>query len=660
MPSRVIHGLRDLLWRSIGKASRRPEPDGALRASEERLRTALFAGRTVAWEWDLRTDTVVRSDNAPSLLGLPVTNAAERGETFATFLHPDDRDRVRAAMRAALETKSAVAVQFRLLRPDGTVLWILDDGRFELDETGRPMRMRGILRDITEQKEAEERLAFVADHAPVLIAQIDERHGYVFANRPYAGHYGRRPEDIVGRHVRDIVGQRVYGELEPRLQACLAERREVTWESAEESRHFQFRAAVARDERGRPRSVLLVATDITKRKLAEDELEQAKREAEAANRAKDEFLALLSHELRTPMNAVYGWARMLQSGQLGSATVPRAVEVIVRNAHAQLQLIDDLLDVSRIVTGKMRLELRSVELTKVAEAALDAVRPAAEAKAIRLRAVFDPRVPALHADPDRLQQVVWNLLMNGVKFTPSGGRVEVLVQRVDEQVEITVRDSGQGIPSAALPFIFDRFRQADSSSTRATTGLGIGLALVRHLVELHGGTVDAHSDGEGKGATFHVRLPITAPPAVAASSRGHVAALPRPSAYGPSLEGLRILVVDDDRDGGELVSHILRSAGAETLCCTSAPDALAAMAPWRPDILISDIEMPGEDGFSLIRKTRALGDDNGGAVPAIALTAYGRPEDRVRALSAGYSMHVPKPVEPAELVAIVANLAGRS
>ena len=389
--------------------------------------------------------------------------------------------------------------------------------------------------------------------------------------------------------------------------------------------------------------------------------QQARAAAEAANRAKDEFLAVLSHELRTPLNAVYGWARMLQGGQLRDEAAERAIDVIVRNANAQVQLIDDLLDVSRVVSGKLRLDVRPVDLKTVIDAALEAVRPAAEAKTIRLQSVLDPRAGPVTGDPGRLQQIIWNLVMNAVKFTPKGGRIQVHLQRVNSHVEIVVSDTGQGIPPYVLPFIFDRFRQADSSSTRSHGGLGIGLALVKYLTELHGGSVAVQSPGEGQGATFIVKLPLT----IAAISGGPVSRL-HPTAetieapqQGPRLDGLRVLVVDDDQDALELTSSIVIRAGAEVRTCLSAPAALALLQQWRPDVLVSDIEMPGEDGHSLIRKVRALEHVRGGTTPAVALTAYGRTQDRMLSLTAGYSMHVPKPVDPGELTTIIASLAAR-
>jgi PAS domain S-box-containing protein len=424
-----------------------------------------------------------------------------------------------------------------------------------------------------------------------------------------------------------------------------------------------------RDASGRVVGASKIARDVTERKRVEAERaallareRAARAEADAANRAKDEFLAVISHELRTPLNAVYGWARMLQAGQIAGEDARRALATIVRNANAQVQLIDDLLDVSRIITGKMRLAVRPVDLRSVVEGALDTVRPAADAKAIRLQSVLDPRAAPITGDPDRLQQVVWNLLMNAVKFTPKGGRIQVLLQRINSHVEIVVSDTGQGIAADVLPFIFDRFRQADSSSTRHHAGLGVGLALVKHLVELQGGAVTAQSGGAGQGATFIVKLPVTIAEIPAGPvPRAHpTASSSELVAVGVRLDGLRVLVIDDDSDALDLASAILARAGAQVRTAISAADAMRLMQEWRPDVLVSDIEMPGEDGYALIRKVRALDPREGGRTPAVALTAYGRIEDRMRTLSAGYTMHVPKPVDPGELTTIIASVAGRT
>lgn len=420
-------------------------------------------------------------------------------------------------------------------------------------------------------------------------------------------------------------------------------------------------------ELARLRDALIAASHLIRERSASlerqvQDLRAARHAAETASRAKDEFLALLSHELRTPLNAVYGWARMLRSGEVSGEAAQQALDVIIRNANAQVQLIDDLLDVSRVIAGKVRLDVQRVNLNNVVEHALDAIRPAAEAKRIALQPVLDPRAGPITGDPARLQQVVWNLLMNAVKFTDKGGRVQVYLQRVDSHIEIIVSDTGRGIAPDLLPFVFDRFRQADSSSTRSHGGLGLGLALVKHLVELHGGTVLAQSSGEGKGATFIVKLPLAiAEVAEGPSPRVHpTAPVMEPVSSGLRLDGLRVLVVDDDPDALELATAILAAAGGVVRTCGSAGEALLAVQRWRPDVLVSDIEMPGKDGYSLIREVRTLDAERGGKTPAVALTAYGRTQDRILSLTAGYNMHVPKPVDPGELTTIIANVAGRA
>jgi len=383
--------------------------------------------------------------------------------------------------------------------------------------------------------------------------------------------------------------------------------------------------------------------------------QEARQAAEAANRAKDEFLATLSHELRTPLSPILGWVRLLRSGDLDAAASARGLEVIERNVRAQTQLIEDLLDVSRIITGKLRLEVRPMDLVTVVEAGIEAVRPAADAKAIQIESRLDPRASAMVGDPDRLQQVVWNLVSNAVKFTPKEGRVEVELTGIDSHARLRVKDTGKGISPTFLPHVFDRLRQADSTSTRAHGGLGIGLAIVRHLVELHGGTVAAESGGEGKGAVFTVELPIS--PAAGPERPAPESAEAQEGSV--RLDGVRVMVVDDEADTRDLLSFSLRNYGAEVTALGSASEALAAIQRDKPDVLVSDIGLPGDDGYVLIRKVRALDEDRGGRVPAAALTAYAKDEDRHRAIAAGFQAHVPKPVELAELASVVASLAGR-
>ena len=428
---------------------------------------------------------------------------------------------------------------------------------------------------------------------------------------------------------------------------------------------------------GRIIGTLTIIEDVTERVAREAELQAqieersrlllseklARNEAERANRLKDEFLATISHELRNPLNAILGWTHMMQLGKLNDANMERAVETIYRNAKSQSQLIADLLDVSRIISGKLRLEARTVDLINIINAAIDSIRPAADAKGIRLQTMLDPAASSIWGDADRLQQIVWNLLTNAVKFTPQGGRIQVKLQCVDSQVEIVVTDSGVGISKEFLPYVFDRFRQADASTTRKHGGLGLGLSIVRQLVDLHGGSVSVHSEGEGKGATFSILLPV-----VGVINNENEAEYVHPTSGDaiiafeglPSLQGLKVLVVDDEADTRELIGEVLRECGSEVIISRSAAEALVALEEQKPDILISDLAMPDEDGYSLISKIRALPSERGGQIPAAALTAYARAEDRMRVLRSGFQFHLPKPVDSAELVTVVASLAGRA
>jgi signal transduction histidine kinase/ActR/RegA family two-component response regulator len=391
----------------------------------------------------------------------------------------------------------------------------------------------------------------------------------------------------------------------------------------------------------------------------DQKLERARDDAETANRAKDEFLAVVSHELRTPLSPVLAWVHMLRSGRLDEERTARALEVIERNVKSQAQLIEDLLDVSRIITGKLRLDVHPIEMAPVVEAAVEAIRPTADLKGIRFQVIVDPRAVMIAGDPERLKQVLWNLLSNAVKFTPKGGRVQVVAHRVNSHVEIAVSDTGKGINADFLPYVFEPFRQADTASTRTHGGLGLGLSIVRHLVELHGGRVRVESPGDGQGATFTVELPVALLHTPPAPERVHPTVQPssRPPQPEVSLAGLRVLAVDDDIDTLDTLRTLLEQSGAEVRTAASAAAALGILEEWIPDLLISDIGMPGEDGYSLIRKVRARPPERGGLVAALALTAYARVEDRLQILSAGFQMHVPKPIEPAELIAIVRSLA---
>jgi signal transduction histidine kinase/CheY-like chemotaxis protein len=392
------------------------------------------------------------------------------------------------------------------------------------------------------------------------------------------------------------------------------------------------------------------------------ETQVAREAAEVANLAKDEFIAVVSHELRTPLNAILGWVRLLASGNVKPEDLTEAVAVIERNAMSQSRLIEDLLDVSRIISGKLRLNVRTVDLPGVVRDAVQTVQPAADVKAIRLETILDPDAAPVSGDADRLQQIVWNLVSNAVKFTPKSGRVQVRLARVNSHVELRVSDTGIGIDPAFLPHVFERFTQADSSSTRSHSGLGLGLGITRHLVELHGGSIAVFSDGENRGADFVVTLPIMILRSTGERpERAHpTVASGVPFQPSQTLQGVRVVAVDDDADARKLLAVVLTHSRAEVTVVATAAEAFEAVRRIRPDVLLSDIEMPSEDGYTLISRVRALAPDEGGNTPAAALTAYARVEDRTRALRAGFQQHLPKPVEPSELVAVVANLAGRA
>ena len=401
------------------------------------------------------------------------------------------------------------------------------------------------------------------------------------------------------------------------------------------------------------------------RAMALESERAAREEAERAGRMKDEFLATLSHELRTPLNAVLGWSQILARGVKNPADLAEGLRTIERNAKAQTEIIGDLLDMSRIVSGKVRLDVQRIDIADVLREALETARPGAEVKGICLQVALDPHAGPIRGDPGRLQQVFWNLLSNAIKFTPRGGRVELLLKRVEPYLEVSVADTGEGIAAEFLPHVFDRFRQADASTTRRHGGLGLGLSIAKHLVELHGGGLRAQSSGLGKGSTFTVTLPLAVvpPEPVPQNETRRPSAVPANAsvpAAGPSLRGVRVLVVDDEPDARALLRRLLEDCDAVVSTAASAAEALERLTAQTPDVLVSDIGMPGEDGYALIGRIRALGPERGGEVPAVALTAYARPEDRTKAVLAGYQHHAAKPVEPAELVTLVASLAGRA
>lgn len=487
---------------------------------------------------------------------------------------------------------------------------------------------------------------------------------FIEANPAFARQTGLL--DAVGRRVRELV---------PDLDRAWFQRYGHVAVTGEPARFESYAPAMGRwfdvfaSRAGPPelRQVAIVFKDVSERKHAEEErarlfeLERAaRRDAEEANRLRDEFLATVSHELRTPLTSILGWVQMLRIGNLPPDKHDRAIETIERNARAQAQLIEDLLDVSSVLAGKLQLDIKPVDIAALVEAALETVRPTAEARGISLQATL-PAAGTIPGDARRLEQVVWNLLSNAIKFTPRGGSVHAHVERLDTAVEITVTDTGRGIAADFQSHVFENFRQADGATTRSHGGLGLGLAIVRQLVELHGGSVSVYSEGEGRGATFTVLLPLA--PARPGEPGSPPPLQPVPSshdlAYPPDLAGLHLLVVDDEADTREMLRALLEQCGARVRLAASAADAMAQLTAEPPDLLVSDIGMPGEDGYALIRKLRGLPPEAGGDTPAVALTAYARSGDRARALLAGFNNHLAKPVEPTELLAAIVALAPR-
>jgi PAS domain S-box-containing protein len=597
------------------------------------------------------------------------------GRRIAELIHPDDHGAIRERLEKISRGETPPPAEIKFLRLDGTELYG-ELASAPLIYQGRPA-VQAVVRDLTRRKQAEE-----------VLRESEKRFRSIF-NQQFQFMAILSPEGVLldvnelplraAGITREQVLNRPFWEAPwweglPEMQAGWPRRLESaarsdspvfsvdSYQAADGTRVAEASITAVKDSGGRVEFFIVQASDITERKRAEEEREVLLREAQEANRLKDEFLATLSHELRTPLTAILGWANLMRGGQLAAETAAKALETIERSARSQAQLIDDLLDVSRIVTGNLRIDVVPVSPHSFIDPAVESVRPAAEAKGVRLRKVIDPGVGIVMGDPARLQQVVWNLLSNAVKFTPRGGSVEVRLEHADSHVEIAVADTGAGIDAGFLPHVFERFRQADQRTTRQQGGLGLGLAIVRHLVELHGGTVRADSGGEGAGATFTVTLPLAAQPRRReAEERPHPAARDTLPAHDcpERLDGLRVLVVDDEQDARELLAAGLGQCGAEVVTASSAPEALGALAGGKFDALISDIGMPGEDGYELIRRVRALPADAGGGIPAVALTAYARTEDRLSAMRAGFEMHVSKPVELKELIVVIANLARR-
>jgi PAS domain S-box-containing protein len=535
---------------------------------------------------------------------------------------------------------------------------------------GKPAGHVWSFRDVTEHRRTEQEhshlAAIVTSSNDAIISKTLE--GIITSwNAAAERMFGYASAEAVGRPITLIIpAERVAEEQHFLRMLRRGERIEnfATVRVAKDGRHLHVSLTISpiRDHAGHIIGASKTARDVTEREQLLAREQAARARAEEASRLKDDFLATVSHELRTPLNAILGWAHLLRSGALDPDRTRHAVEVIERNAHNQSQVIGDILDVSRIITGKLRLEVETIMPVSVIEAALESVRHAAEAKGVKLTTDLDPAAGPIRCDPGRLQQIVWNLVANSIKFTGSHGRVDVKLTRSASHVLIVVADTGEGIDPGFLPHVFDRFRQADASTSRASGGLGLGLAIVRHLAELHGGLVTAQSPGRDQGATFTVRLPLQREGAAVRSEGQDLASripLDRDSgvlASAPRLDHVRVLVVDDEPDARELLRQILESTGAEVRDAASARQGMELLTSWSPHVIVSDIGMPGEDGYRFIRQIRELERGSGRRIPAIALSAYARGEDRLRALRAGYQVHVAKPVDSLEFTLVLAGL----
>ncbi|MBC7911233.1 MAG: PAS domain S-box protein [Pyrinomonadaceae bacterium] len=663
----IVGSSEDISERKRGEEARRLLA-AIIQSSDDAILSKTLEGKVTSW-----------NAGAQKMYGYTAEEAV--GQHISFIIPPELEGQLKEILERIQLGERIEHLETLRVRKDGTRINVSVRISPVNDATGQVVGASSIARDITERmkteqalRESEEHHRIVAETASDAIITIDERSEIIFVNRAAEGIFGYTVEEMQGQSLTLLMPDYLRHVHSAGFHRYLETgRKHISWQGVElpglhkDGHEIPLELSFSEFIRGGERFFTGIARDVTERKLVEEKQaevlarEQAARtQAELANRTKDEFLATLSHELRTPLTAMLGWTWMLRSTELDRQTRAQALESIERNVRAQAQLIEDLLDVSRIITGKLRLEVRPAELIPVIESALDTVRPAAEAKEIRLQVELDPTASHVLCDPARIQQVAWNLLSNAIKFTPKNGRVRVRLERVESHVEISVKDTGPGINPEFLPYVFDRFRQADSSTTRMHGGLGIGLAIVRHLVELHGGTARVESEGDGHGSTFTVALPLLA---VSTNTVGEATehALPDEKQAtlenSLSLEGLRVLVVDDEPDARELLVVALGQSGARVNAVASAGEALELVAARETDVLVSDIGMPFEDGYMLIRKVRELEREHGAPeMPAVALTAYASETARAQALEAGFQAHLAKPIEPSVLIETISTL----
>jgi PAS domain S-box-containing protein len=666
-----------------------PHRDDALGRSEDRFRILVEGVRDYAiFMLDANGRILTWNTGAQLIKGYAAGEII--GQHFSKFYPPQAlaRDLPGHELRTAAAEGRFEDEGWRV-RKDGSLFWAnaVITALYDADRT--LLGFAKVTCDLTRRREHEEVLRQSEERFRLLVEGVTEYaifmldvNGLVATwNSGAARIKGYRGDEIIGQHFRRFYPKEAVqsGWPEHELEVAAAQGRFVDegWRIRKDGSRFWALVTITalRDEAGRLRGFAKLTRDLTERKRTEAlEASGAEREAmletergarmlaQRTARMKDEFLATLSHELRTPLNAILGWAQLLRTrGTADGGEFHRGLEVIERNARAQVRLIDDLLDLSRIMSGRVRLDVQQVALADVVRGVLDSIEPAAQAKGLRLENVLDPKSVVVSGDPARLQQVFWNLLSNAVKFTPKGGRIQVLLQRVNSHIEFSVSDTGIGIPADFLPHVFDRFSQRDSSTHREYGGLGLGLAISKQLVDLHGGTIHAKSMGEGQGATFVVHLPLIIlgkerdpSPRIHPTAGEMLEAVPV-----PKLDGVRALIVDDEGDALELIRRVLESQGASVTTVGSGEEALRLLERSEPDVIISDIGMPGMDGYQFMRRMRAAEPKNR-RTPALALTAFARPDDRKHAILAGYQAHLAKPFDMAELAIVVAGLAGRT
>ena len=658
--------------------SERKRAELALKESQTHLAMALKVGRAGTFEWDIKNNINSWSPEIEAMYGVPTGTFEGNYEAWQKRIVPEDVEKVEQGIQNTLKAKlEDFEYEFRAMLPDGSKRWFAGRARFEYDEKTEPLRMIGINVDITNRKlteialsDARARLESTLTAGEIGTWVWNVENDAVFADKNLARMFSVSEADANGGKIENYI-RSIHSNDRERIGKIISQALEsgdsyegdyrlvssdggICWVVA--------RGTIERDADGVAVSLPGVVLDITERKEAEFEREllfveaqKAREIAERANRSKDEFIALVSHELRSPLNAMLGWTRVLQKKQADEKTTAYALDVIVRNALSQSRLIEDLLDIARIGEGKLRIEKRATAIIPIIKSAIEIIRPAADGKNIVIAESFDSAANFIHGDDDRLRQVIENLLSNAVKFTPDGGRVEISLKRNDRQIELIFSDTGQGIAAEFMPEIFEKFRQADPSTTRRHGGLGIGLSLARDLVELHGGKISAQSEGEGKGATFIVTLPLrmVMPIRQNSDTEGNM------SSQG-KLNGFWILAVDDEADAREIVSFMLQINGAKVTTANSAVEALEILQSANgriPDILLSDISMPFESGYALLQKVRALPREHGGDIPAVALTAFNRPEDREAAFEAGFQKHLGKPVDMDALIDAIVETA---